>query len=222
MKAPFIRGRSTRAWSRSRFPRPYIWRLTSFSLQSWLSVCPLDQGDCRLNRCLVFGDPVGERGDEAAAGSADPSVQFSERFPANDALKLQDDLSRFHENGDAVLDRRDGDCLGPLTVALGRRSGDAQRCERMGRGPTRLGLPGQPFSAPRSIRSRREGSLGIRAAEAPASGPLHYSARLPIARRAREGRDQGNFAGHERHPGADPEESFGSARGCTRGAARSP
>jgi hypothetical protein len=27
----------------------------------------LRQGDCRLNRCFVFGHPVGERGDKAAA-----------------------------------------------------------------------------------------------------------------------------------------------------------
>jgi hypothetical protein len=88
--------------------------LTSFSLQIWPSVCPLDhdRAIARLNRCFVFGHPVGERGDKAAAGPADPSVQLSERLPANDALELHDDLSRFHENGDAVLDRRDGDRLG--------------------------------------------------------------------------------------------------------------
>jgi hypothetical protein len=33
----------TRAWSKSSFPRPYIWRLTSLSLQIWPSAWPLDQ-----------------------------------------------------------------------------------------------------------------------------------------------------------------------------------
>jgi transposase-like protein len=42
----------------------------------------------------------------------------------------------------------------------------------------------RPFFVARSIRSRREGSLGIRTAEAPATGPLHCDTRLPIARRA--------------------------------------
>jgi dimethylglycine dehydrogenase len=42
MKAAYARP-MTRALRRSRFPRPYIWRLTSFSLQIWPSVCPLDQ-----------------------------------------------------------------------------------------------------------------------------------------------------------------------------------
>lgn len=35
----------TRAWRRSSFPRPYIWRLTSFSLVICPSVWPFDQGD---------------------------------------------------------------------------------------------------------------------------------------------------------------------------------
>src|SRR3954447_8704578 len=35
----------TRAWSRSIFPLPYIWRFTSLSLVIWPSVWPLDQGE---------------------------------------------------------------------------------------------------------------------------------------------------------------------------------
>src|SRR5258708_15257340 len=35
----------TRAWSRSSFPRPYIWRFTSLSLVIWPSVWPFDHGD---------------------------------------------------------------------------------------------------------------------------------------------------------------------------------
>jgi hypothetical protein len=58
---------------------------------------------CRLDRFFVFGHAAGERGDEANAGSGDSGVKVSERLSANDVLELQDDLSRLHQNGDAVL-----------------------------------------------------------------------------------------------------------------------
>ena len=46
----------TRAWSRSSFPRPYIWRLTSLSLQICPSVCPFDHLDeiAALTAALSF------------------------------------------------------------------------------------------------------------------------------------------------------------------------
>ena len=70
------------------------------------------QGDCRLDRRFVFGHAVGECGDKAEPGSADPGIKVSERLSANDALELQDDLSRLHQNGYAAFDRCHGDCLG--------------------------------------------------------------------------------------------------------------
>ena len=49
----------TRACSRSSFPRPYVWRLTSFSLQIWSSAWPLDQPDeiAALTAALSFVTP---------------------------------------------------------------------------------------------------------------------------------------------------------------------
>lgn len=69
------------------------------------------QGDRRLDRRSVFGYAVGERGDEAESGFADPDVKLSERLSVNDILELQDDLSRFHQNGDAAFKRRHDDRL---------------------------------------------------------------------------------------------------------------
>ena len=49
----------TRACSRSSCPRPYVWRLTSFSLQIWSSAWPLDQPDevAALTAALSFVTP---------------------------------------------------------------------------------------------------------------------------------------------------------------------
>ena len=49
----------TRASGRSSFPRPYVWRLTSFSLQIWPSAWPFDQPDeiAALTAALSFVTP---------------------------------------------------------------------------------------------------------------------------------------------------------------------
>jgi hypothetical protein len=66
------------------------------------------QGDCRLDRGFVFGHAAGECRDEASLGSADSGLQVGKGLSSNDALELQNNLSRLHQNGDAVLDG--GDC----------------------------------------------------------------------------------------------------------------
>jgi ethanolamine ammonia-lyase large subunit len=66
------------------------------------------QGDCRLDRGFVFGHAAGECRDEASLGSADPDLRVVKGLPSNDALELLNNLSRLHQNGDAVLDG--GDC----------------------------------------------------------------------------------------------------------------
>ena len=64
------------------------------------------QGDCRGYGRLVLRNAVGEGGDEADPSLSDPRVEFIESLAADDALELQDDVPRLHENGDAALDRR--------------------------------------------------------------------------------------------------------------------
>jgi hypothetical protein len=99
------------------FPRPYIFVHLAFDelqlayLAFGLPVGPR-QRDRRLDRCFVLGHAVCEGGDKAAARSADPSVQLGERFPANDALELQNDLARLHENGDPAFCGGDGHRFG--------------------------------------------------------------------------------------------------------------
>jgi hypothetical protein len=53
-------GPMTRAWRRSSFPRPYIWRLTSLSLQIWPSAWPLDQPEesAEVTAPFVFRDAL--------------------------------------------------------------------------------------------------------------------------------------------------------------------
>jgi hypothetical protein len=63
----------TRAWRRSSFPRPYIWRFTSLSLVIWPSVWPFDQGSpsaaatALSSACSPFAKDASRL--EAASGS---------------------------------------------------------------------------------------------------------------------------------------------------------
>lgn len=49
---------TNRAWSRSIFPRPYIWRLTSLRRLICPSVCPFDQGDVIAARTAAWSLPT--------------------------------------------------------------------------------------------------------------------------------------------------------------------
>jgi hypothetical protein len=81
--------------------------LTSFSLQIWPSVCPLDR-----DRAIAASIAALSLGTLLANGATRlPRVLLIQvsspaNALANDALELEDDLSRFRENRDAVLDRR--------------------------------------------------------------------------------------------------------------------
>ena len=60
---------------------------------------------------LVLGDAVGEGRDEARACSFEPWVKICVRLLADHRVESGDDLSSFHQERNALLDRRDSDGL---------------------------------------------------------------------------------------------------------------
>jgi hypothetical protein len=76
--------------------RPYIWRLTSFSLVIWAfgrAIGPR-QGDRGAHGGLVLDDAVGERCDQARLCAFQPRVEMGRRSRADHRMEGESDRRR--------------------------------------------------------------------------------------------------------------------------------
>jgi hypothetical protein len=193
-----------RAWSRSIFPRPYIWRFTSLSLVIWSSVWPLDQarGDRRLNGGIIFHDTVGERGDQAGTGAFEPGIQLCQRSSSDHTSEGGDDLAGVHKKRDAgpvkgvsLSFPRQG--WGMLMGTKGDFFHERPATSRQDQGTAEQAGRGADGAAGRT--RRHGGALGPASQAVEGDDACRFRARVAVHGRARRTRRQGERRGARPH-----------------------